>query len=107
MSDDQEWANQSLRRALQDIQDAATKPLHVEIEFLRTDYVLLSDDYKQLLGDNERLRSELAEARGAIESAVRCLTMCNDGPREALLILNAYKSRNREWRTDSTSEVKP
>jgi hypothetical protein len=33
-----------------------------EIESLRTDYVLLSDDYKQLLGDNERLRSRLAEA---------------------------------------------
>lgn len=55
----------------------------------------------------ERLRSRLAEADGAIESAVKCLAMCNDGPREALLILNAYKRRNREWRTDSTSEVKP
>jgi hypothetical protein len=54
-----------------------------------------------------KAEAQLAEARGAIESAVRCLTMCNDGPREALLILNAYKSRNREWRTDSTSEVKP
>jgi hypothetical protein len=32
---DQEWANQSLRRALQDIQDAATKPLHVELDRLR------------------------------------------------------------------------
>jgi glycosidase len=35
-----------------------------EIESLRTDYVLLSDDYKQLLGDNERLRSRLAEIIG-------------------------------------------
>jgi hypothetical protein len=32
---DKEWANESLRIALQNIQDAATKPLHVEIESLR------------------------------------------------------------------------
>jgi hypothetical protein len=29
------WANQSLRRALQNIQDEATKPLHEELERLR------------------------------------------------------------------------
>ena len=33
---DKEWANESLRIALQNIQDAATKPLHVEIESLRS-----------------------------------------------------------------------
>ena len=38
-----------------------------EIESLRTDCVLLSDDYKQLLGDNERLRSRLAEAESTLE----------------------------------------
>jgi len=32
---DKEWANASLRMALQNIQDVATKPLHVEIERLR------------------------------------------------------------------------
>jgi hypothetical protein len=33
---DKEWANESLRIALQNIQDAATKPLHIEIESLRS-----------------------------------------------------------------------
>lgn len=32
---DESWANQSLRTALQNIKDAATKPLHMEIERLR------------------------------------------------------------------------
>lgn len=31
---DREWANQSLRQALQNIKDAETKPLHIEIERL-------------------------------------------------------------------------
>ena len=35
MSDhDKAWANDSLRLALQQVQDVATKPLHVEIERL-------------------------------------------------------------------------
>ena len=33
---DVNWANESLRIALQHMQDVATKPLHVEIESLRS-----------------------------------------------------------------------
>ena len=63
MSDDQEWANQSLRRALQDIQDAATKPLHVEIERLRVieqTEAAMRRRLEEVVADCERLREKLA-----------------------------------------------
>jgi hypothetical protein len=63
-----------------------------EIESLRTDYVLLSDDYKQLLGDNERLRSRLAKLQGGEACCVThgegacqlTCTKCNDDLRSRL-----------------------
>lgn len=58
--------NKSLRERLRSKQNpglAVRQQAADEIESLRTDYVLLSDDYKQLLGDNERLRSRLDAAQ--------------------------------------------
>jgi len=74
---DKIWANESLRMALQNIQDVATKPLHVEIERLQRELAEAQDDVALLnegiadaqeeLGkcqqDALKLQDELVEAR--------------------------------------------
>ena len=75
--DDKAWANDSLRLALQQVQDVATKPLHVEIERLTREVERMTReqagfphlaDMRQCMVDaadeNERLRELLREARG-------------------------------------------
>jgi uncharacterized membrane protein YccC len=77
---DKEWANESLRMALQNIQDAATKPLHVEIERLTRELaeartMILNYQLEGRDGSGiDRLRRELAEARrdnGILADSVR------------------------------------
>jgi hypothetical protein len=57
---DETWANKSLRMALQNIQDEATKPLHAEIARLRE--ALSGVDYYEevlmLRAENKRLKGE-------------------------------------------------
>lgn len=63
-----EWANESLRIALQNIQDAATKPLHIEIESLRSR--LAEAESRLNLADAEvtMLRHFNAEAKALLHS---------------------------------------
>ena len=42
--------------------------LDAEIERLKTDYALLNDDYKQLLLDNAKLKSDYTRMRGVLNS---------------------------------------
>ena len=69
--DDKAWANDSLRLALQQVQDVATKPLHVEIERLTREV----ERFEALLRENcggapaplgwfYRVRTALARAGG-------------------------------------------
>lgn len=71
-----EWANESLRKALQNIEDAATKPLHVEIERLKRElaearvrWAGCEAAYYDLCKERDRLIDEVAEARKQPESA--------------------------------------
>jgi len=66
---DAEWANQSLRAAIQNIQDAATKPLHAEIERLRSDARAVEACYGKVCAENDELRDRI----DALERKVRLL----------------------------------
>jgi hypothetical protein len=70
---DKEGANESLRIALQNIQDAATKPLHVEIESLRSRLAEAEYQWKYWMGvadDNgiKSIKARLAEANALLRN---------------------------------------
>jgi len=77
---DKAWANESLRMALQNIQDVATKPLHVEIERLREVERLLTDANTALGEANDALNLELAEARKALRVYGGHIPICYGRP---------------------------
>lgn len=67
---DHEWANNSLRLALQHIKDAETKPLHVEIERLRGLLRMVKDAAIERRGEDFNLtREQWASIHAALSGA--------------------------------------
>ena len=67
VADDKAWANDSLRLALQQVQDVATKPLHVEIERLTREVERLQSVLEGIAG------FRLLDFMGPHAMALRCV----------------------------------
>jgi len=68
-----EWANESLRKALQSIKDVETKPLHVEIE--------------RLQADNAALRARLAASEARVSGLEKDVVRLSIDLRECQTLL--------------------
>ena len=76
---DKEWANESLRIALQNIQDAATKPLHIEIESLRSRLAEAERLIETAVGANAMWKRLHDEGQARLAEAERLLFALRDG----------------------------
>ena len=67
---DTEWANNSLRMAIQNMQDAATKPLHVRIEQLEA-ALRRADDIEHSISAEDWYRERDALLGSSVETGAK------------------------------------
>ena len=89
--DDKAWANDSLRLALQQVQDVATKPLHVEIERLTAEVEAWRRNTREECEKSTILEARLASVTASLDDAI-------DGWKSAQAIMSAAERDAERWR---------